>query len=123
MSEDRLPTAGTGDPGGAPAATDDDVLRRAAREVRASSSLQALVPLSAAERERLADAAIEHALGAPGAPAPAGEPAVQVTAAVTPLVRPRSQARTRAVTAVVAASLALAAAVALYVRGDRRAVA
>jgi hypothetical protein len=109
MSEDRLPRAGT----------DDDVLRRAAREVRASSSLQALVPLSAAERERLADAAIEHVLGAAGAPAPASEPAVRIPAAVTPLGRPRSRAR--AVTAVVAASLALAAAVALYVRGDRRA--
>src|SRR5688500_5439221 len=62
MSEDKLPTPTpdeSGDPGGA----DDELLRRAAREIRASASLQALVPLSPEERERLADAAIEQAFG------------------------------------------------------------
>ena len=75
MSEDKLPKGTSGDPGGDPGGTDDDLLRRAAREIRASPSLQALVPLSSSERERLADAAIERVLGEAKAPAASSEPA------------------------------------------------
>ncbi|HEX7843102.1 MAG TPA: hypothetical protein VF469_36770, partial [Kofleriaceae bacterium] len=70
MGEDKLPKVGAGDPDGEPTAGDADLLGRAAREIRASAALQAFVPLSPAERERLADAAIEcaldRALGASG---------------------------------------------------------
>ena len=92
-----------------------DLLRQAAREIRASRSLEALVPLSPSEREQLADAAIDRALGsalgASSTPSP-GEPAAP-PAGVTPL-RPRSRGRT--VAAVVVATAALAAALVLYLR-------
>jgi tetratricopeptide (TPR) repeat protein len=84
MSEDKLPTPTpdeSGDPGGA----DDELLRRAAREIRASASLQALVPLSPEEREQLADAAIEQAFGPIVARAPALESAIEpARAAIEP---------------------------------------
>jgi tetratricopeptide (TPR) repeat protein len=110
MSEDQLPKPNPGDPSGDPGDADDDPLRRAAQAIRASKSLQALVPLSASERERLADAAIEQALGAPAA---------RIPAAGAPVLRPRFGRRS--VTTVVATTLALAAAVTLYVRGGGRA--
>jgi tetratricopeptide (TPR) repeat protein len=115
MSEDKLPNVGAVDPGGDPGGVDEDPLRRAAREIRAAGSLQALVPLSAAEREQLADAAIALA----GAPARSSEPAGDLPP-VTPLRRPRPG--TRVVAAVVAASFAFAAAVALYLHHGRPAV-
>jgi tetratricopeptide (TPR) repeat protein len=130
MSEDKLPTATSGDPAGDPAgadAGDDDLLRRAAREVRASPSLQALVPLSASEREQLADAAIARVLGVAGAPAPSREPlsprapSPRSPAEIVPLRRSRSGAR--AVGVAIAATLALAAAVALYLAAGGRSVA
>jgi len=120
MSEDKLPNAGAVDPGRDPGGVDDDLLRRAAREIRASPSLQALVPLSASEREQLADAAIELARGADGAPSPSSEPAPRIPAAGAPLLHPRFGARS--VATVLAATFALAAAVALYLHGGRRAV-
>lgn len=116
MSEDKPPRAPPGEPD---ASGGDDVLRRAAAEIRASRSLEAFVPLSAAERERLADAAIEGVLGAArvsSEPAPSG-PAASGPAATVPLRRPRFRAG--AVAAVVGSSVALAAALALYVASRR----
>jgi len=72
MREDKLPEQSAGAPAREPERGDRDILRRAAREIRASSSpsLHALVPLSPAEREQLADGAIEIALGPSGASRP-----------------------------------------------------
>jgi tetratricopeptide (TPR) repeat protein len=103
MSEDKPSSAGSGDPAGAPGGADEDLLRRAAREIRASASLQALVPLSAAEREQLADAAIELARGR-----------------IAPPRRPRLGSR--GVVGGLAASFAVAAAIALYLHGGGRSI-
>ncbi|HEX4422334.1 MAG TPA: CHAT domain-containing protein [Kofleriaceae bacterium] len=102
MTDDKLPEDLAGAAGGT---DDDDVLRRAAREIRGSQALSALVPLSSAEREQLADQAIERATG---------QAIGQAMAAVIPLRRRRA-----AVIAVAAAGLALAAGVAIYVRTAR----
>lgn len=120
MSEDKPPRAVLGDPEGA----DNDILLRAAGEIRASKSLEAFVPLSASERERLADAAIERTLGAAGAEpsgVPVGIPVESgaAVAAITAARRSRFGARSAAI--VVGSTVALAAAVALYV-GTRRSV-
>jgi tetratricopeptide (TPR) repeat protein len=132
MSENDLPEDVPGDPGEDPGAADDDVLRRAAREIRAAKSLQALVPLSASERERLTDAALDRTFGrtferipgrtleAASAPAPSTAPAPRIPEAGAPVLRPRFGARS--VGTVLAASLALAAAVALYFHDGRRSV-
>ena len=102
MSEDKLPTDGVVDPAADPGGADDELLRRAAHEVRASTALQALVPLSATEREQLADAAFERTLGA-------------TTPVGVPPLRPRLRARS--VGLVAAAAVALAAVVALALLG------
>jgi tetratricopeptide (TPR) repeat protein len=127
MSDDTSPKA-SGDPGGPGA--DDDVLRRAAHEIRASRSLEALVPLAPSERELLADAAIARVLGSAGAspavgapvpsePASPSEPATRVATggatAVAAVLRPRFARRSIAMA--IAATASLAAAVALVVRG------
>src|SRR5262245_56535018 len=106
MSEHETRKGGAGQPGGPDA---NDILRRAASEVRATSALQAFVPLSSAERERVADAAIERALG------PAGQSA-------SPAPRFRRRFGARAAVAAVVASLGLAAAVALVLLGGRHTV-
>jgi len=125
MSEDKLSKAGGGSgegSGGDPGGVSDDPLRRAAQAIRASKSLQALVPLTPAEREQLADQAIERAFEAAGAPAPSPAPTKEPPpAAVVPLRRPRMGARSVGV--VLAATLALAAAVVLVVRSSRHSVA
>src|SRR5262245_22797287 len=57
-----------GDAGDAPgAADDDDLLWRAAAVIRASRSLEAMVPLSVAEREQLVEAAMAQVEGAEAA--------------------------------------------------------
>jgi len=108
----NIPGAPGEDPGGDPGGADDDLLRRAAREIRATKSLQALVPLSASEREQLVDEAILRTFGAANAPAPRSAPPL--------LLRPRFRARS--VKTVLTASFALAAAVALYLHDGRRSV-
>src|SRR5262245_35562136 len=107
MTDDKRSEA-DGHPGDGPAGSGDpaDVLRRAARDVRAAAALQAFVPLSSEERERLADRAIEQVLG----PAtPASETA------------PRQWWRRRTVGVVGVATAALAAAVALLLVRPRSA--
>lgn len=100
----------------APEDPEDDLLRRAARDVHTAAALQALVPLTPEERETLADRAIEQVLG-PAVPR-AIESARPRTGEPVAAIR---RSRRRAVVAVVAASTALAAAIALYVvaRGAR----
>jgi cellulose synthase operon protein C len=124
MSEDK-PRVELGEPD----EPDDDVLRRASREIRASKSLEAFVPLSASEREQLADAAIARALGIEPSSAaissapPASTPAASAPAPSAPASAAPRRSRFRARYVVAAAStLALAAVVALYVGGGRRPV-
>jgi cellulose synthase operon protein C len=109
MSDDKLPTVAPADPRGDPDQADDELLRRAAREVRAAPGLRALVPLSAGEREQLASHAIELALR----PASGSVREPSIASRVTAL-RPQ---RKRTLVIVVAATLGLAAAVALVLRG------
>jgi cellulose synthase operon protein C len=104
MSEDKpLTSSSDGEPSDK-GAEGEDVLARAAHEIRASARLQALVPLSLAERERLVDLAIDRAQ----------------RAAPAPILRPRFGARQ--VTFALAGVVALAAAVVLYVRLGRPSV-
>ena len=100
MGEDELPKVVSGD---------TDLLSRAAQEIRAAKGLQAFVPLSASEREQLADGAIARA--GLRAEAPAAIPAPRL-----------SWFRTRSAVAAVASAVALAALVAVYLRGGQRAV-
>ncbi|HEX3766084.1 MAG TPA: CHAT domain-containing protein [Kofleriaceae bacterium] len=110
MGEDKLPKAASGDPGEGPDGGEVDLLARAAREIRGAPALQALVPLSPAEREQLADAAIDRVLGS--AAGPPGEPAGAIAA--LPAAGRRPRLRVRSVVAGVAAAVALAAGIALY---------
>lgn len=107
MSEDKSspgPRDGTADP--ADARGDGDVLRRAAQEIRATPALQAFVPLSADEREAIADRAIQRVLG----------DAPQV--GLDPRPAPRRSRRVGPRAAVVlGTALAAAAAIVLVVRG------
>src|SRR3954471_6872901 len=96
MSEDKRSPAGPREGEADPADPSDDVLRRAAQEIRAAPALQAFVPLSADEREAIADRAIQRAHAAP----------------VRRRLRPRAAAALG-----LGAALAAAAAVVLVVRG------
>jgi len=102
MSDDQLPTSAPGEPGGDPDAA-DELIRRATRALRTSPALPALMPLSTAEREQLADAAIDRVLGPP-----------------LPAIARRPRAR---VVATVVATLAIAAVAALVLHGGRPAPA
>src|SRR3954470_22472651 len=99
MSEDKRSPAGPHESEGEadPADPSDDVLRRAAQDIRATPALQVFVPLSAGEREAIADRAIARVLGDPP---------------------PRRRLRPRAASVLgLGLALAAAAAVVLVVRG------
>ena len=124
---DRVEAAAGDPPAADRGATEVDLLHRAACEIRASASLQALVPLSVSEREQLADQALTLALGAAGARAepavPTASSASSDAAATIPVIgaarRPR-RFRARTVGAIAAAAVALAAAAVVVVRGGLR---
>jgi tetratricopeptide (TPR) repeat protein len=102
MSDDNRSGA-DGHPGDGPAAPDDpadELLRRLARDVRATPALQAFVPLSREERARLADRAIEQVLG-------------PVVPRASKTMAPRRWWRRPAVAIIGAATAALAAAIVL----------
>jgi tetratricopeptide (TPR) repeat protein len=111
MSEDKRSPAGPRENEADPADTSGgDVLRRAAQQIRAAPALQAFVPLSADEREAIADRAIQRVLGDP--PQRASDP------------RPAPPRRSRRLgpraAVVLGTTLAAAAAIVLVVRGGEQ---
>lgn len=107
MSENKCSPAGPRDGEADPAdASGDDVLRRAAQEIRAAPALQAFVPLAADEREAITDRAFERVFG--------DLPEVGIGARPAPPRRSRRLGRTAVV---LGTALAAAAAIVLVIRG------
>jgi cellulose synthase operon protein C len=92
---------------------DDEVLRRAARAIHGTTSLQAFAPLTASEREQVAEAAFQRVTDGAAPARVTGD--AGSAAGVSPL-RPRRRVRSFAIVAL-AATVAVAATVALVVRG------